>query len=104
VTLGLPVAVGVYVIEQLAELAPAWTSEQLPPALNRPPALELNASAPVGTALPAVSDKVPVHVVVPATGSDVGAQATVVDVARVDTVIDVAPELEAHPGAPGVVP
>ena len=75
---GLPVAVGVYVIEQLAELAPAWTSEQLPPALNLP-ALELYASAPVGTALPAVSDTVPVHVVVPATGSDVGEHATAVE-------------------------
>ena len=100
---GLPVAVGVYVIEQLAELAPAWTSEQLPPALNLP-ALELNASAPVGTAPPAVSDTVPVHVVVPATGNDVGEHATAVDVTRVDTVTDVAPERDAHPGAPTGVP
>jgi len=60
----------------------------------------VNASAPAGTAPPVVSSTVPVQVVVPETGSEVGEHATDVVVARVATVIDVAPELDPKPGVP----
>jgi hypothetical protein len=69
----------VYVTEQ----RPAASSEQLPPPLNVPLSA-LKVTVPVGVVAPApeVSVTVVVHVVVPFTGTVLGAQLTLVLVDR----------------------
>ena len=101
----VPIAVGVYVTEQLAELPPAGDSEQVA-ELMVPVPLEAKPTVPVGVVFVpmSVSVTVAVHVVLPLTGTVLGVQLTVVLVVRFAlTASEVVPELPRWlPAAPYV--
>lgn len=100
---GLPVALGVNVTEQVAAAGGSLASVQLPPEENVPlPAVAKLTDPLGGLRVPAsVSATVATHVVVASTASDEGLQETWVVVARAFTVSPVVPgALAAHPGIP----
>ena len=94
----LPVALGVYVTEQVEVFVEATASVHVEPEPNAPDPLDESVTEPVGEVLVVLSVTVAVHVVVALSPTGDGVQATVVAVVSVnDTVVE--PWLEYQPGA-----